>query len=183
MSAKNGQHHAEAKAATLPAELALAAERFNSVLDRYGPRPASTQELLGILHQQTPRYSLYMVCAVGAAAGLLGLGVGLVTHSGPRTAWLFLFWGTVAILVLRQRRWVQSYVFGATMFASRGLPPWKSLWNALKYYCLARETIKESYTTIKETEALKKAMEGTGEGESAKRGGKWKRGIHIEKKL
>jgi hypothetical protein len=180
MSAKNGQHE-EVKGAQVPADLARAAERFNAVLDRYGPRPASTEELCAVMNKQTPHYSLYMVCAVGGAAGLLGLGVGLVTHSGPRTAWLFLFWGIVAILVMRQRRWVQSYLFGATMFASRGLPPWKSLWNALKHYRLARETIKESYTTIEEAEALEKAMEGTGG--TAKKGWKWKRGIHIEKKL
>ena len=182
MSAKNGQHE-ESKAAQVPPNLARAAERFNAVLDRYGPPPASTEELLGVINKQTPRYNLYMVCAFGLVAGLLGLALGMITHSEPQTAWLFLFWGLVTILVTRQTQWAQSYVFGATMFASRGLPPWKSLWNALKHYRLARETIKESYTTIEEAEALKKAMEGTGEGESAKKGRKWKRGIHIEKKL
>jgi hypothetical protein len=170
MSAKNGQHK-ESRAAQVPADLARAAERFNAVLDRYGPRPASTEELLGVINKQMPRYSLYTVCAFGLVAGLLGLALGMITHSGPQTAWLFLFWGIVAILLTRQRQWAQSYVFGATMFAARGLLPWESLWNALKYYRLARETIKESYMTIEEAEALKKAMEGTGEGSNVKR--KW----------
>jgi hypothetical protein len=181
MSANNGQH--EEANAPVPEGLARAAERFNSLLDHYGPRPASTEELLALISKQMPRYSLYLVCGVGLVAGLSGLVMGLVTHSGAQTAWLFLFWGIVAGLLARQRRWAQSYVFGATMFAARGLLPWESLWNALKYYRLAFETMKESYTTIEEAAALKKALEGTGEGENVKRRWKWKRGIHIEKKL
>jgi hypothetical protein len=78
----------------------------------------------------------------------------MITHSGPQTAWLFLFWGIVAILVTRQRQCAQSYVFGATMFAARGLLPWESLWNGVKYYRLAFATLKESYATIQEGEAL-----------------------------
>jgi hypothetical protein len=182
MSAKNGQHE-ESKAPQVPAGLARAAERFNAVLDRYGPPPASTEELLGVINKQIPRYSLYMVCAFGLVAGLLGLALGMITHSGPQTAWLFLFWGVVAILVTRQRRWAQSFVFGTTMFAARGLLPWESLWNGVKYYRLAFATLKESYRTIQEGEALKKTVEGASEGGTAKKGRKWKRGIRIEKKL
>ena len=182
LSAKNGVHE-EPKAAQVPANLARAAERFNAVLDRYGPPPASTEELLGVINKQMPRYCLYMVCAFGLMAGLLGLALGMITHSGPQTAWLFLFWGIVAILVTRQRQWAQSYVFGATMFAARGLLPWESLWNGVKYYRLAFATLKESYATIQEGEALKKAMEGTHASGTAKEGWKWKRGIRIEKKL
>lgn len=182
MAAKNGKHEESKAAAQVPENLARAAERFNAVLDRYGPPPASTEELLGVINKQTPRYNLYMVCAFGLVAGLLGLALGMITHSGPQTAWLFLFWGIVAILVTRQRQWAQSYVFGATMFAARGLLPWESLWNGVKYYRLAFATLKESYTTIREREALKKALEGT-HGGTPKKGWKWKRGLRIEKKL
>ena len=93
------------------------------------PGPMSSEALLELMNKESPRYSLYMVCRFGLAAGLLGLVFGLI---GAQTAWLFLFWGIVAALLARQSRWAQSYVFGAMMFAARGLLPSEALWNALK---------------------------------------------------
>ena len=180
MSANNGQHKEESD--LLPEGLQGAADRFNALLDRYGPRP-SREELLAVMNKEMSRYSLYVVCGVGLVAGLFGLAFGLITHAGAQTGWLFLFWGIVAGLLTRQRRWAQSYVFGATMFAARRLLPWENLWNGLKYYRLAYETMKESYATIEEAEALKKTLEGTPENKKGVFRKWWKPKTHVEKKL
>jgi hypothetical protein len=179
MSANNGQHKEERP--LVSEGLQGAADRFNALLDRYGPRP-SKEELLAVMNKEMPRYSLYMVCGLGLVAGLLGLAFGLITHAGAQTGWLFLFWGIVAGLLTRQGRWAQSYVFGATMFAARRLLPWENLWNGVKYYRLAFETMKESYATIEEAEALKKALEGKPENKKGRKW--WKPKTHVsEKKL
>ena len=167
----------------MPEGLKSAADQFNALLDQYGPRPESGEVLLAFVSKEMPRYSLYMVCGVGLVAGLLGLVFGLIAHSGPLTGLLFLFWGLVAGLLTRQRRWAQCYVFGATMFAARRLLLWENLWNGLKHYRLASETMKESYITIEEAEALKKSMEGTPENKKGVFRKWWKPKTHVEKKL
>jgi hypothetical protein len=180
MSAGNGQY---------PKSDALqeAADRFNTLLDQYGPRPGSSEELLELMDKQMPRYALAMVCGFGVIGALIGLavGAGMSQHAAPGMAALCGIWGLVIGLVVRKARWAYAYIFGATMFSARGLLPWECMWNALKHYRVAFATMKESYTTIQEFEALKKAVEETREGKSEKRGWqwKWRRKIHIEKKL
>jgi hypothetical protein len=180
MSESNGKHD-EIGA------LQRAADRFNALLDQYGPRPRSTQELVEFMTKQMPRYALAMMCAFGVIGALVGLAVaaGVTRHAAPGLAGFFGIWGVVFGLLIRKTRWAYAYIFGATMFAARGLLPWECMWNALKHYGLAFETMKESYTTIKESEAIQKALEETRKGENVKRDWrwKWKRGIHIEKKL
>jgi hypothetical protein len=165
--------------------LQRAADRFNALLDLYGPRPRLAQELVDLMNKQMPRYALAMVGAFGLIGALLGLAVaaGMATHAAPPMAGLFGIWGVVCGLLLRKRRWAYAYLFGATMFAARGLLPWECMWNGIKHYRLAFETMRESYTTVKEGEALRKALERTPEGENAKKNWKWKPKIQIEKKL
>ena len=167
--------------------LQQAADRFNALLDQHGPRPQSTEELLELMNKQMPRYALAMVCGFGIIGALVGLaaGAGMTQHAAPGMAALFGIWGLVIGLLMRKMPWAYAYIFGATMFAARGLLPWECMWNALKHYRVAFATMRESYTTIEEGEALRKALERTPEGENQKTGWrwKWKRGIHIEKKL
>jgi hypothetical protein len=174
----NGQHEENDERARDLVSLRRRAEEFNAVLDQYGPRPKSNEELQTLLVKEMPRYALYMVCCFGFGAGLIGLGIGLLTHAGIGMAWLCGFWGVVTGLVVRNRRWAQAYLFGTTMFAARGLLPWEALWNGVKHYKLAARTMKESFTAIEERAALQKAL-----GESTTKPNWWKRGVRIEKKL
>lgn len=162
-----------------------AADRFNALLDQYGPRPGSSEELLELMDKQMPRYALAMVCGFGFIGALVGLavGAGMTQRAALGMAALFGIWALVIGLLVRKARWAYAYIFGATMFSARGLLPWECMWNALKHYRVAFETMKESYTTIQEFEALKKAVEETREGKSEKRSWKGRRGVHIEKKL
>src|SRR5271165_972597 len=109
--------------------LQLAADRFNALLDQYGPRPGSTQELLELMDKQMPRYALAMVCGFGVIGAWVGLAVGegMTQHAVPGMAALFGIWGLVIGLLVRKARWAYAYIFGATMFAARGLLPWECM--------------------------------------------------------
>jgi hypothetical protein len=168
-------------------ELKEAADQFNKLLDQYGPRPGSSEALLEQMDKQMPRYALATVCGFGVIGALVGLavGVGMTQHAAPGMAAFCGIWGLIIGLLVRQTRWAYAYIFGATMFAARGLLPWECMWNALKHYPVAFATMHESYTAIQEFEAQKKAEEDTHKGKGGKKAWYWKRRrkIHIEKKL
>ena len=65
-----------------------AADRFNALLDQYGPRPQSTEELLELMNKQMPRYALAMVGGFGVIGALVGLevGAGMTQHAAPGMA-------------------------------------------------------------------------------------------------
>ena len=155
------------------------AARFHDLLGQYGPPPEPPESLPKTLERLIPHYALAFVGLMGGLGVVTGLAFGWAAHAGPGLPALTGLGGIAFGLLTRERRWAVAYIFGATLFSSRGLLPWECLWNALRHYPLAHATISEAFGVVKGQAAVEQASN------LQNPTGRWWRGkgVRIEKRL